>query len=226
MYFKREIAIGDVHGMFEMLYDLVENKIKFNPKEDLLIFLGDYIDRGHKSKHVINYLSELHEKYPKNIILLEGNHEDMAYLTLMGHDAAHDVWMNNGGVQTLAAFGADLNNLEPFKEIFLPFYERLQTWYESDKFYFVHGCLPLGVNSPEETDKDTMLWGREFEYNGPKEVVVGHSIQREVVRYGKTICVDTGSMWYGKLSAYDTLNDKVYKSYGVDIEDKRRLRDE
>lgn len=210
MKFKREIAIGDVHGMFNLLYDLVENKIKFNPEEDLLIFLGDYIDRGLYNKQVINYLSELHDKYPKNIVLLEGNHEDMAYLAINGNDHAVGIWMANGGIQTLGNFHADLNNLKPFEEYFLPFYERLQTWYETDNFYFVHGCLPMGANSPEDTNKDTMLWGREFSYDGYKRVIVGHTPHKKVSTFNKTTIVDTGSFFYGRLSGYDTLNDKVY----------------
>lgn len=39
------LAIGDIHGMYEKLITLLV-KIQFNPEEELLVFLGDYIDRG------------------------------------------------------------------------------------------------------------------------------------------------------------------------------------
>ena len=44
--FKRQIAIGDIHGCLNLLKDLVEHQIRLNPDADMLIFLGDYIDRG------------------------------------------------------------------------------------------------------------------------------------------------------------------------------------
>ena len=49
-------AIGDIHGCFSQLTSLHKNIFtfeKFDPKNDLLIYLGDYIDRGKYSKEVI-----------------------------------------------------------------------------------------------------------------------------------------------------------------------------
>ena len=51
--YSRVLAIGDVHGMYEKLIKLMD-KIRFNPDEDLLIFLGDYIDRGRIRAGVCN----------------------------------------------------------------------------------------------------------------------------------------------------------------------------
>jgi serine/threonine protein phosphatase 1 len=42
---KRLLAIGDIHGCYDHLLELVENKINLR-KEDRLVFMGDYIDRG------------------------------------------------------------------------------------------------------------------------------------------------------------------------------------
>lgn len=58
---KRLFAIGDIHGCFDSLKELVENKILLT-KEDKLVLLGDYIDRGIKSKEVIDYIIDLQEK--------------------------------------------------------------------------------------------------------------------------------------------------------------------
>ena len=43
--------------------------------EDEIYFLGDYIDRGPKSKEVIDYIIELKQKF--NVFCLKGNHEEM-----------------------------------------------------------------------------------------------------------------------------------------------------
>src|SRR5208282_2645180 len=99
---KRQIAIGDIHGCFDLLKTLIEKIIKFTPDEDMLIFTGDYIDRGKMSKEVVQYLSALKENFPDNIILLKGNHEDMAYNALTSPDPEKDLiyWRLNGGTTT------------------------------------------------------------------------------------------------------------------------------
>lgn len=53
--YSRVLAIGDVHGMYEKLIKLMD-KIRFNPDEDLLIFLGDYIDRGPDPGRCLQYI--------------------------------------------------------------------------------------------------------------------------------------------------------------------------
>ena len=67
---NRLFAIGDIHGCCDSLKELVENKIQFQ-KNDKLILLGDYIDRGDKSKEVVDFIMELQEK-GFNIIPLMG----------------------------------------------------------------------------------------------------------------------------------------------------------
>lgn len=66
-------AIGDIHGNFVALKNLVEC---ISPtKKDTVIFLGDYVDRGASTKEVIEYVIKLREK--TNVISLRGNHEVM-----------------------------------------------------------------------------------------------------------------------------------------------------
>ncbi|RVD92659.1 Serine-threonine phosphatase catalytic subunit [Tubulinosema ratisbonensis] len=65
-------VIGDIHGQFFDLYELLKN---FNLQKDTLIFLGDYVDRGVFSLEVYVYLLVLKVNYPDNIFLLRGNHE-------------------------------------------------------------------------------------------------------------------------------------------------------
>ena len=74
---KRMLAIGDIHGCFGELIQLMEI-INFNPADDVLIFLGDYIDRGYKDFETVKYLHDLRKQHPKSVFLLKGNHEDMA----------------------------------------------------------------------------------------------------------------------------------------------------
>ncbi len=67
-------VIPDIHGCVLTLKTLIETQIKPN-KNDHLIFLGDYIDRGPDSQGVIDYIMDM-QKNDFNITALMGNHED------------------------------------------------------------------------------------------------------------------------------------------------------
>ena len=54
-------AIGDIHGCYKQLVRLIELVPK--SKKDTFVFLGDYVDKGKKSKDVIDYLIDLSKKY-------------------------------------------------------------------------------------------------------------------------------------------------------------------
>lgn len=69
---NKAIVIGDIHGQF---YDLVALLHNFDLKSDILVFLGDYVDRGTFSTEVYFYLLLLKTHHPHNICLLRGNHE-------------------------------------------------------------------------------------------------------------------------------------------------------
>ena len=62
-------AVGDIHGCYEKLRRLME-RLPYDPEQDTLVFLGDYIDRGSQSKEVINYLCQLKSQAEKIIILM------------------------------------------------------------------------------------------------------------------------------------------------------------
>ncbi|HKN18378.1 MAG TPA: metallophosphoesterase family protein [Dissulfurispiraceae bacterium] len=208
---KRQIAVGDIHGCFDLLKTLIERVIRFSPDEDMLIFMGDYIDRGKKSKEVVRYLSSLKEKLPDNVILLKGNHEDLAYNALTAPAPGKEMifWRLNGGAETVISFSGIKNS----REYLIPFIESLQLYYESDTHIFVHAGIPRGKDLSTATPEE-LLWDRDFSYDGEKTLVVGHTAKSEVSNFnhGKIICVDTGAFMTGILSAYDVINNKVYKT--------------
>ncbi len=78
-------AIGDIHGSYTELMELYGKMQKegFDPKEDKLIFLGDYVDGGKRVKEVVDQLIEWNKEYP-HWIFLKGNHESMMLDSVLG----------------------------------------------------------------------------------------------------------------------------------------------
>ena len=68
----RIIIFGDIHGDLQAL----RNGLKLRSPDDLILFLGDYADRGPEGIEVIEGIHELKERIPDKVIALMGNHED------------------------------------------------------------------------------------------------------------------------------------------------------
>lgn len=71
--FGRVDVVGDLHGDYNSLMALLR---LVDLDDDLLVFLGDYADRGPDGVEVIRTVAELRKEHPKNVIALMGNHED------------------------------------------------------------------------------------------------------------------------------------------------------
>lgn len=69
---KKIIFVGDTHGDIEATKKVIGRYLK---GENIVVFLGDYVDRGPHSKENLDFLLRKKEKYPKNLYLLQGNHE-------------------------------------------------------------------------------------------------------------------------------------------------------
>ncbi|MEO5359948.1 MAG: metallophosphoesterase [Nitrospirota bacterium] len=212
MEFKRQIAIGDIHGCYGLTVDLVENVIKFNPDQDQLIFIGDYIDRGTDSAQVVQYVDDLKNKYNEQIVLLAGNHEYLAYNAFKFRTAEmFQLWIINGGVNTIDSYDGIENaqRYESSERHLVPFVERLEFYYETKTHIFMHGGIPTG-ETVETAKKQSLLWERNYERYRGKDIIVGHTPHKNVTKYKNAVVIDTGAVFYGKLSAYDTINDKIY----------------
>src|ERR1051326_4223463 len=95
----RLLVIGDTHGCttaFDRLIEAVHLK-----KDDQLITLGDYIDRGPDSRGMIDRLITLHER--AQLIPLRGNHDFMMLEARNGF-LQKDEWVRCGGDTTLQSY--------------------------------------------------------------------------------------------------------------------------
>jgi serine/threonine protein phosphatase 1 len=209
---KRLFAIGDIHGCFESLKELVENKIQLQ-KDDKLILLGDYIDRGDKSKEVVDFIIELQEK-GFDVIPLIGNHEAML-LDAFADDKNISKWIQNGGDKTLKSF--EISSVEDIESKYIKFFKGLRYYYSFEEFLFVHAGFNDNVVNPF-TDFYSMLWKCKESYTNPllldKTIIHGHNpigifkCEERVLSKLDVINIDTGCVYkdsegYGRLTAYD-----------------------
>ena len=239
MMFKRILAVGDIHGMYDKLIKLME-LVEFNPVEDLLIFLGDYIDRGRQSLECLDYVMELHKKYPEQVIPLLGNHEVMClnYYEYEGKSFGSriddldrnmiSIWLDNGGVDTFRQFKI-LKKSELQKR--LRWMKALPTYYAIENYYFCHAGIQPFIPLKKQREKD-LLWIREafFElYDGcygtviaghtpvqilsKKHWINGNPPTEPVFLDDRIILCDTGSFLDGgKLSCVDVLTGKYWQA--------------
>lgn len=215
---KRLFAIGDIHGCYEPLRELIEHKIEII-KSDRLVFLGDYIDRGNQSREVIDYIIGLQKK-DFEIITLIGNHESML-LNALDNDEFLSEWIQNGGSATLQSFG--IKSLKQLDQQYIDFFRGLQFYYFIDNFLFVHAGFNNRISDPFE-DKYHMLWSRREKYTNPalkdKIIIHGHtpvpelSCKQDIQNKNQVINIDTGCVYsdidgYGRLSAFEPYSGEL-----------------
>jgi serine/threonine protein phosphatase 1 len=210
----KKFVIGDIHGNYKELNELLS---KINPdfNNDELIFLGDYIDRGPDSYHVIQLLITLQKRYGENhIILLRGNHEQMA----INNINSGCIDYNNGYDATYEDFTRNNDSIENYLELF----NSLPLYYEDDNFIYVHGGIRPGISLKKQKDND-LLWIREEFYESSikfnKTVIFGHTptiyINNKWDPYIKSdrIGIDTGLAYGGHLTSLEIEDGKIIKIY-------------
>ncbi len=208
----RTIAIGDIHGCLAALEALL-TEIKPSA-DDVVVTVGDYVDRGPDSKGVIDRLLLLETEC--RLVPLRGNHEEMMLEVLEGRMPPFQ-WLNFGGVETMESYGfiGDLNCVPKAHRDFL---SRLSTFYETDTHFVVHANYDPELPLDEQPD-DLMRWVKishrlpEPHVSG-KRAVVGHTHDREgrIFEVPHLICIDTycyGGKW---LTALELETGNIWQS--------------
>ncbi|NND97343.1 MAG: serine/threonine protein phosphatase [Pirellulaceae bacterium] len=208
---ERLIAIGDIHGCKVALEALLE-LIAPTP-EDIIVTLGDYVDRGPDAKGVIDTLIQWGNR--TRMVGILGNHEEMM-MEVLHHRTSHHEWLKHGAVLTLDSYGfdGDLNFLPHEHEQFI---ESLGDYFVVDDFFFTHAAYDPDV--PLEHQPAEMLrWypltdGLPAPHISGKTAVVGHTANRdgEILDTGHLICLDTYCYGGGWLTAMDMRSRQVWQ---------------
>ncbi len=215
-------AIGDIHGRLDLLRPLVEaimaDADAAAADRKVVIFLGDYVDRGPDSCGVVRYLAGLPADRGIEWRFLKGNHEE-AMLDFLANPGAGARWCEYGGDAALKSYGlrppdlrhrkeawarvaADLDHALPARE--RTFLEELELSITVGDYFFAHAGARPGQPLEQQSAHDLMWIRNSFldsEVGFDKVVVHGHTPTREVHVDSRRIGVDTKAYASGVLSA-------------------------
>jgi serine/threonine protein phosphatase 1 len=213
----RTLAIGDIHGCvraFDALLELVEPN-----RDDLVVTLGDYIDRGPDSKSVLDRMVALQGHC--RCLALKGNH-DLMMLAWREDPEQFSEWLKSGGKETLRSYQAD-EDWRTFAEAIPERHWRfLQDacvpYHETDTHFFVHANAYPDLPLAEQPDY--MLYWETLEaatwrpHESGKTMVCGHSVQhsgRPLV-LDHAICIDTWVYGDGWLTCLDVASEVYWQA--------------
>lgn len=221
---KRVFFVGDIHGAFD-LYKKGCKDLGITD-EDVVVSLGDLIDRGPKNLATVVEFTRKENRYA-----IQGNHEDMMIKgMLQGSREYFECWFMNGGSQTWEEVGDEAGSLmlaEMVKD--LPIL--LEVKHQGKTFGCVHGGIPRfrtgsgnwsfvvakAFSSSEYTN--ALIWDRStiesIKFNerlgididhgiSPIDdidyVLHGHSPVKTPIIAGNRVYMDTGGIFNGKLT--------------------------
>ena len=208
--------IGDIHGEFGSLLQLTKKL----PNDAKLIFVGDLVDRGRKSKEVIEFVRKNHHR------CVLGNHEKMMIEYVRAFEKTYPLlpsmvyyhtWLNHGGKQTLFSYEiievdkydgklVCIKDNKKFNQLLddvkwlesLPLYIELEQTKNNKPIVISHAPMAnvwhfRNEEKNQSTFEEQALWNRR----NPKEdveifIIFGHTIQKEVDISKHYINVDTG----------------------------------
>lgn len=227
---KRTLVIGDIHGGYKALLQVLERASVTN--NDTLIFLGDYVDGWSQSSEVINYLIQLNET--NHCIFIRGNHDTWCEEWL-NTKIANDIWLKHGGQSTVDSY-SKISQLE--KEKHFKFFNTMLNYYVDDSnrlfihagYSSMHGpdketytsnyrwdrtLWEMALTMDKRIQKDSKLYPKRLKlYN---EIYIGHTPTlnydvKEPMNAVNVWNLDTGAGFYGKLSILDIETKEFWQS--------------
>lgn len=216
----RVYAVGDIHGRNDLLGDVLErieaDSAARGQARIVLVFLGDFIDRGPDSAGVVERL-RTYSPEGVRLVLLAGNHEEALLRILDGEGHLVADWLRFGGAECMQSYGVDprrLRRMSPARAAeairkaipagHAEFLRGCDDTFRAGGYLFAHAGIRPGVPIAEQSQAD-LRWIREPFLKDTTDhgfvVVHGHTISAEVEERPNRIGIDTGAYRTGVLTA-------------------------
>ena len=234
----KTFVVGDVHGRCAQLHSLLD-MLPRDESGDMLVFLGDLIDRGPDAPGCVELVLKLQRENPERVICLRGNHEQMLLDFIEG---SGNLWITpvTGGERTYEQYAGkslaimreqDLDDARRTIENSVPsehldFFHELPYFHENDYAIYVHAGLQRGKH-PRDTEPQALLWMRDLDfyknYRG-KPCIFGHTptpllpLRGRLGRHGiyiahSAIGIDTGYNLQSPLSCLSLPDFALYQTF-------------
>ena len=216
----RVYAIGDSHGCTAHLRALHDEILKDAAAAEgglerrVLVYLGDYVDRGPDSRGIIEMLVGAPPEGFERVCLM-GNH-DLLLLRLIDAEEAPHSWLLHGALDTLESYGVDpalwaegpaalrAALAATLPEAHADFLRGLEPSHVEGDYFFAHAGIRPGVPLEAQTAED-LMWIRkpflESKADHGKVVVHGHTPVEAPELRANRIGIDTGAVYGGALTA-------------------------
>lgn len=215
-------AIGDIHGRADLLEPLLgairQDFGSSGAARRVVIFLGDYVDRGPDSKRVLDRLLAFASAAVAETHFIRGNHEE-SFLAFMSEPETGPAWCEFGGRETLWSYGvtpppprADpqawavaaeaMRRALPAEHLAL--LSGLEPCVEVGDYFFTHAGARPGVALSDQSHRDLMWIRGDFlqaRNRFERTVVHGHTPEPAVHADQRRIGIDTGAYATGVLTA-------------------------
>ena len=230
---SRTLVIGDIHGGLKALKEVLD-KAKVT-QEDVLIFLGDYVDGWSDSAKTLDFLIDLKQSH--NCIILKGNHDELI-LNWLKTGKTNPKWLQHGGKSTLEAYK---NIKKTHKKLHAHFIENLSHYYVDDlnRLYLHAGFANL--HGPDyEFYSNTVYWDRTLWETALatdkdltpdslyypkrlklfKEIYIGHTPTNRFNKHTPMMAqnvfnIDTAAAYKGPLTIFDADTKEYWQSTPV-----------
>lgn len=203
---RRVLVCGDLHGCYTNLMSSLD-KAGFDPVQDLLVSVGDLIDRGQESFECLDLINQPWFR------AVRGNHEQMMLDAITG-TGSFGYWMSNGG-----GWWHSLDYEQDMRlKSLLPKVAELPLIIEVEKggkkFVICHADYPHDeYEYGKPVDSQQAIWSRErislsidgfsSSISGADLFIFGHTPALQPMRNKNQLYIDTGAVFNGNLTLYE-----------------------
>lgn len=203
---RRVLVCGDLHGCYTNLMSSLD-KAGFDPVQDLLVSVGDLIDRGQESFECLDLINQPWFR------AVRGNHEQMMLDAITG-TGRFGHWMSNGG-----GWWHSLDYEQDMRlKSLLPKVAELPLIIEVEKggkkFVICHADYPHDeYEYGKPVDSQQAIWSRErislsidgfsSSISGADLFIFGHTPALQPMRIKNQLYIDTGAVFNGNLTLYE-----------------------
>ena len=203
--YKRIFVVGDLHGCFSELNNEMY-KVQFDTETDLLISVGDLIDRGTQN---LECLQLLNEPWFKAVM---GNHEEMALNAITAEPKTTEAdnlffhWFRNGGTWFAEQSVEDIDkSIELFHKVAqLPYL--IEVTIDDKKVVIGHADYPSNTYEfGKPVDLTDVVWNRDrmVRNQNSRSVVItgadsfyfGHTPVKDPKQFKNQNYIDTGAVF-------------------------------